>query len=294
MNYFSILFLAIFITFASGASSEEALQQKPVVLSGIERILGKHSSSISDDCKIQIQCALDAFNTVKAKKIVYVSTPITSGKRLYDYMDANGYKTLQDVRGDREAFFQHVVSPNIEKSERVSSALSKQVDGVVIAPTAFENGRHSQKLEAWGQHEFMSMWLSLIDQKVTNLVMLDGWQYSNGSGEEYLWAAMMQMGFAARSDIEIVDEQGTMLNLDKGIKLLYDAFTDVHSRGLKPKNMAETLAALIESEQCYFNKSHSDHTRTHMPAYDRTEIKTIADELHMIFAKDYPELLIGL
>jgi len=185
-----------------------------------------------------------------------------------------------------------VILPNVETSERVAGILSQRIDGVVIAPTAFENGTHSKKMPLWGQSEFMSMWLSLIDQKITNLVMLDGWQYSNGSSEEYLLAVVMQMGFAARSDIQIADEQGDLLNLDQGVKLLFEAFTDVHCRGLKPKNMAETLAALLEAEQCYFEQCIADPTRAYLPVYDRTEIKTIADEFQVICQRDYPEILV--
>lgn len=286
MYIYSRILFSICIILAAAINAETGFEPKNEFPARISRMIAKHNACISDDCKIQIQCALCAFNALKTGQIAYVSTPITSGKRLYDYMYSCGYKTRLNAEADRDAFFQHVIIPNIENSNRMVAAVSLQFDGAVIAPSAFESGFHCEKKLPWGQDEFMSMWLSLIEQKVTRMIMLDGWPYSNGSCEEYLLSAAMQMGFAFRSDIQITDQSGGPLNIDQGIVLLYEAFKDLHNHGFEPVVIAETLSALFEAEQCYFEQCLANPARACLPPYDRTGIKMIADDFLSIFSPE--------
>ncbi|HYD19708.1 MAG TPA: hypothetical protein VEF76_14650 [Patescibacteria group bacterium] len=261
---------------------------------------------LPNEHKLQAQFALAAFSTLKAENIAYISVPITSGPRLYDYMDAKGFKTADEAKADHDAFFRNVVEPNLAQGVAGANEWVAKLDGAVIAPAEFEKRLRIQKAISWGQDAFMGMWVPLIDEKVTHMVMLDGWQYSNGSGEEYLQAVLMQMGRRPRSNIEIVDGKGNEISLSQGIKLIADAFVEITGRGMKPRNMAETIAILLEAEHRFAIEQKtgsvaeppatspgalSKHTEFNVSPYDRAVIEKCAKEVRDILVRDYPDIL---
>lgn len=267
------------------------------------------TNDLPNEHKLQAQFALAAFSTLKAENIAYISVPITSGQRLYDYMEAKGFKTADEAKADHDAFFKNVVEPNLAQGVKGSDEWVHKLDGAVIAPAEFEKRLRIQKAINWGQDAFMGMWVPLIDEKVTHMVMLDGWQYSNGSGEEYLQAVLMQMGRRPRSNIDIVDAKGREIPLSEGIRLVAEAFIDLTARGLKPRNMAETIGILLEAEHRFAIEqktgsviepqptspgSIAKHTEFNVPAYDRAEMEKCAKEVRDILSRDYPDILPAL
>lgn len=263
------------------------------------RAIPQRTDDLPDEHKLQVQFALGAFGCVMAKNVMYISVPVTSGKRLYDYMDAKGFKTPEEAKKDRAEFFRNVIQPNIEEGVQLSQDWAKKIDGAVIAPAEFEKCR-GLKGTKWGQDAFMGMWLGVIDDKVTTMVMTDGWQYSDGAGEEYLQAVLMKMGRRGRNDIEILDARGSPLTLEQGVQLLSDAFNDLHARGLNPRNMAATLSRLIEAEYRYsveqdYGQSAEPSPASYsvypnMPAYDRAPIVANAKALRKVFAEHYADI----
>jgi hypothetical protein len=255
----------------------------------------RRDRDIPEDRKLQSGFALGAFSTLRAKEVVYISEPITSGKRLYEFMDLKGYKSIEEAKQDADAFFKSVVAPNIAEGEKAANAWEGKTRGVVIATADFEKNVRGHKAQQWGQDDYMSMWISLVDKKVTHMVMVDGWQYSNGSGEEYLEAALMQMGDRDRANIKITDERGKTLHLHEGMKLLSDAFDDVRGRGLDCRNMAETLARLVVAEQRYAAEEVTLQAQGAVPAYrmqyDRKKADAVGDHVREVLKADFPDVL---
>jgi hypothetical protein len=258
----------------------------------------------TDDClpehMIQAQFALAAFSTIKAENLVYVSVPITSGPRLYEYMHKMGFKTPDEAKKDHDEFFKHVVQPNLADGVRESEAWTHKINGAVVAPAEFEKRLRGKEVLEWGQDDFMGMWIPLIDEKITDMVMLNGWEYSNGSGEEYLQAVLMQMGRRPRNNMDIVDQKGDVLPLDKGIEMVANAYKHVTSLGLKPRNMAETLSLLLEAEERFAaeqatgrapeTRPNEQRPGPNVPAYDSKKVETIRREMLPRIAKDFPDI----
>ncbi len=259
------------------------------------------TDNLPQEHQIQAHFALAAFATLKAKAVGYVSVPITSGKRLYDYMEEKGYTHQDQAKKDHDAFFKHVVTPNLEAGIQASETWTRKLDGIILAPAEFEKRLRGENIANWGQDDFMGMWIRLINEKVTHMILVDGWEYSNGSGEEYLQAALMQMGRGERSDIAIIDAEGKEITPDKGIALLGKAFISLNSKGMRPRNMAETLAILLETEQRYdFERSFGRSAEPggekagkyqDLPKYDRKEILAIGAEVREILAKNYQDIM---
>lgn len=255
---------------------------------------------LPDEHKIQAHFAISAFNTLKAKEIAYISVPITSGRRLYDYMQQKGFKTQAEAKADRQAFYDHVMGPNFAAAIAQSEAWTDKINGAVIAPAEFEKRLHKNGIYNWGQDDYMGMWVQMIEDKVTHMVMTDGWEYSNGSGEEYLLAVLMQMGRCKRTDMKILDGDGKPLTLDRGIELLSNAFVELNGRGIRTRNMAETLSILFEAEQRYafertFAASAEPDGRIKtaqdtVPAYNRATVKKAAASVKNIMQTHYPDI----
>jgi hypothetical protein len=262
-----------------------------------------------DTHTIQAQFALAAFSTLKAENLTYVSVPITSGPRLYQFMEKYGVATLAEAKKDHERFLAEVIEPNMADGVKQSGYWSEKLKGAVIAPAEFDGRLY----RAWGKvqwnaDDFMGMWVPLIEEKITNMAMLNGWEYSNGCGEEYLTATLMQMGRRPRSNITVNDaEEGRLLNLDEGIGLMANAFKDIISRGIFPRNMAETLGILLESERRFYTERNAGFvfepaatspgahelrkTNPTLEPYDHGKVRAIAAEVEPLINKHFPDIM---
>lgn len=272
----------------------------------------ERTQDLPDEHKLQAQFALAAFATIKAKNVSYISVPITSGPRLYDYMTKYGFTTPEEAKADHDLFFREVVEPNLDQGVEGSHYWVEKLHGTVIAPAEFEGRlRRQWGVIDWGQDDFMGMWVPMIDEKVTNMVMLNGWEYSNGSGEEYLQAVLMQMGRRPRGDITIMDgEEGRPIHLDEGVALMANAFKDVLARGIKPDNMAQTLGILLKAEERFYeekttgkvaeppatspNAHEPGKTAPTLPDYDHEKIRAIAKEVEPLIRKHFPGVMAKL
>ena len=260
--------------------------------------------------KLQAQFALAAFATIKARNVTYVSVPITSGPQLYSFMDQHGFKTQDEAKKDRPQFLKEVIEPNMARGVAGAQRWTEKEGTAVIAPAEFDGALYRAWGAGvhWGPNDFMGMWVPLIDEKVTNMAMLDGWQYSNGCGEEYLQAVLMQMGRRPRSNITIVDgEDDTPIRLDQGISMMADAFKDILSRGIRPRNMAETLGILLEAEDRFYWEKMTGfvlepaavspgaatprQTKPSVPDYDHDKVRKIAAEVAPLLAQYFPDVM---
>ncbi len=188
----------------------------------------------------ELQVVNTAFDSIMGTDITYVSTPITSGSRLYRVMDQAGVKTPDELKADKAFFFENVIKHNIDNADDVAKALLKAKGGTIIAPASFE-----AKQLGWGQDEYMGLWLDVIEKKATRIALIDGWEYSNGGAEEYLQAQLMQAGFRDRNNISVIDERGATIRLPVAIRLMGRALEDLHGRGFQPKAIAQVLERSI-------------------------------------------------
>ena len=183
-----------------------------------------------------VKVVATAFRANLAKQHVYISSAITSGNRLYDVAEAMGI-TPQELMADKEMFNTKVKQPNIKDAIALAEKWQKETEGVVVSPAIFE----AREL-GWGQDDYMNLWLmEHIIPQTTKMVMMDGWQYSNGAVKEYLTALLMKAGYGDRQTIDIFDEKGSPLSLDVAYALLTDAAYKLNMLGMPPKTQAQTM-----------------------------------------------------
>jgi len=173
----------------------------------------------------------------KAGSLAYASTAITSGVLMQDTMDSTGW-TESELKANPD-FYHLVIKPNLDRGTALARKIAAVSDRPVVAPSIFEG-----KPQRWSQADYMRMWLAMIEEHVTQMFMLPGWEYSNGGCEEYLKAINMAYGFGPRTDIQPLDPDGRLIPLHVGMEKIAAALVNVHDRGRKAPSLFSTFRGL--------------------------------------------------
>jgi hypothetical protein len=102
----------------------------------------------------------------------YVSTPITSGKVMYE----NDY----DI--------EKIIDINTIDGLKFANEL-KDIDNILLPVELIPTDHYK-----WEQEHFQALWLSIIAEKCKNVYMNDGWEYSNGCSEELVHTFQLRLG----------------------------------------------------------------------------------------------------
>lgn len=119
-------------------------------------------------------------SVIVGRSAVYVSAPITSGKRFAQWLGSRNVEFEPSHPESYAEFRQAVLEPNCEHAQDIIGKLRRQFPNVVIDPTALKD------IDAWTQDDYRYLWARVIEQYATTVVFIDGWQYSNGCCYEFL------------------------------------------------------------------------------------------------------------
>jgi hypothetical protein len=174
-----------------------------------------------------VDLLLLTFSTVVARRTAtYVSTPLTSGQRAFEWHLQNG-ATAAHLSPD---FRERVIEPNRREAAAFADALRVQIAGVVIDPAALPD------VDGWDQADYRFFWGRVIEEYVRQVVFRSGWQYSSGCTYEYF--------VARRAGIEILDEHLDRLPVSRGIRLIDAAVLETRQRGSDTTFLVQVLDAL--------------------------------------------------
>jgi hypothetical protein len=142
---------------------------------------------------------------------LYVSSPITSGKRLADWHIKRDGR-LPDVSDPayREEHSRHVVEPNRLHSQVVVDALRRKFPmRPTIDPSYVDN------FVGWTQDDYRFFWGIVVEKFAERVIFVDGWQYSLGCAYEFL--------VTQRHQIDAFNEEGIKIEIESGTQLIRDA-----------------------------------------------------------------------
>src|SRR5262249_30361444 len=142
---------------------------------------------------------------------------------------------LEQLQANSALFFELVVKPNTARTEAFRKSFSPRALKKVFVPPAVFDGEAE-----WSQPMFMTVFLQLIESRIKRLRARDGWEYSNGCLKEFFLAFMMKAGYRARSDIDIVKQNGTPLDPCEAYRLIFHAMQRI-SKFKRPKLHARVL-----------------------------------------------------
>jgi hypothetical protein len=173
---------------------------------------------------------------IEGRGAVYVSAPITSGRRLVEWGKEYHFDKADPEHQDE--FQREVVGPNREHARQIVRQLRREFPGVLIDPTAMED------IEGWTQDDYRYLWGRIIAHSVKTVVYIDGWQYSNGCAYEFL--------VAWRCPVETLNEELQPLSLEEGLQLIRAAIAELQEAGQKTaflERVAEELESLKAAEE---------------------------------------------
>lgn len=222
-----------------------------------------NTRELSNEMLLDVGIVLKAYSSVLSD-LAYVSMPITSGRILYDIFEEYGVSSLQELNEkDTEVLVKKVIVPNLEMGKKFAHDVETRTDLPVVAPCEFE-----AKKKRWAQDEYMYMWLQFIENKVVEIHMIEGWQYTNGGAEEFTRGIEMQFNFCDRRDVTIFDHNGNEIQITEGVKLISEAIHNINYRGFSPGELPKMVHKLT-SVAGYFNDSLTTASEWHAGmAYD--------------------------
>jgi hypothetical protein len=156
--------------------------------------------------------------TTEPHSVVYLSAPITTGKRFSEWYSRGG-RSLEATHPEyRNGHTEHVIKPNRAHAKALARRLRQREGCVLIDPTAVPD------FDGWTQDDYRTLWARIIERYAKSVVFTDGWEHSNGCAFEFLTA--QRLGLPALA------ESGSPLPLDEGIRLLSIAIADLGKRGV--------------------------------------------------------------
>jgi hypothetical protein len=168
---------------------------------------------------------------VGAKDALYVSSPLTSGWRAFEW-HLNGGRNLSPPERLRR-FADEVVEPNRREAASFAARLRHSELRVVIDPTAVSD------IPGWTQSDYHVFWGDVLARYARTTLFRDGWQFSTGCSYEFF--------VAHREGTEVLDEKGHPLSRGRGIVLLREAIVRVADHGLSADFLVGVHDALSAS-----------------------------------------------
>ncbi len=165
---------------------------------------------------------------IEDRGAVYVSTPITTGRRFVEWRRGAGAALAPSEHRYRQEHDRDVVRRNREHVKPIVRAVRERGWGVVIDPTTVHD------VPGWGQRDYHAFWARVIERYAGTVVFADGWEYSSGCAQEFL--------SAVRVGARLLREDLEPLTIEEGERLIRSAIAALDADGvLSTESLREAL-----------------------------------------------------
>jgi hypothetical protein len=206
------------------------------------KLLSGHSRPAAEDVfppqtsrVAEIDAFLELLRGVLANRsAVYVSAPITSGRRFVEWYARRENSDVSSEEYQRD-HVQSVIGPNRSAAVALVKKARDVTSGPVIDPTAVGN------IEGWTQGDYRTAWARVIEKFANTVVFSTGWEFSNGCSYEFL--------VATKAGIKTLDDMWRPLDPRRALALLSTAIDELSSRNLPVeflRGLAADLATLTD------------------------------------------------
>ncbi len=190
----------------------DATVQKPETIAG--QILEQYKKYEQVTREIEIACW--AQKMVVAKSFPYKSGPITGSRSLYAAMKEHGVRRKEDLPKE---VYDRIRRENVERSQKLEQEWIAENEGPVLLPGKLGSD------DVWSQRDYVDLSKEIMRLKATEFIFEDGWEYSNGSVEEYLLALRLKK--------PMFDQRENPLKKEKALELLATAVNEIHQAFLE-------------------------------------------------------------
>lgn len=174
---------------------------------------------------------------LKDNKIVYVSTPITTGETFINWYSSIGKNMDKNSNEYRESKAKNVIVPNVSNAKECVKKMRQTTNNLIIDPTNLES-----ELVQWSQEQFYQFWDRVIKDLVNEIIFLDGWEYSIGCCHEYL--------SAIKNNIEVYNQYSKLLCIEEAKWKIEKSISVYKSIELQAANkLTNILSDLMKYEE---------------------------------------------
>ncbi|SKA70885.1 hypothetical protein [Desulfobaculum bizertense] len=163
---------------------------------------------------------LSILASVIPHKAIYISTPITSGKRLIKYLQ---HFEKDGISNDNYLHFlkHEVIEPNCRAGREFAQKVRSKTSLPAIEPTCFFQ-------KEWTQKDYLLFWELVIQHYAQEVWFNEGWQFSNGCTYEFY--------IALREQLPAKDHSGKIISRKKASMLLSESIEELkrHNRDPTP------------------------------------------------------------
>lgn len=185
----------------------------------------------------QIRVALTMIRcTLPADKAIYVSTPITNGKRLLPWRASLPECVKQDKQAYEALLLDNIIKPNTHDGHLFAQQVRVQTGRPVIDPTPF-------MADDWTQADYIEFWSCVIEDYAAEVWFNDGWEYSNGCAQEYL--------VALKCGIPTLDSNGQALPVHRACAMLDSViplYQDMEVSAMVLRSVTASIKAFIHTQ----------------------------------------------
>jgi hypothetical protein len=167
---------------------------------------------------------------IRHRDAVYVSVPITTGKRFLEWRRGLGAGLSPSRRRYQREHAFHVVEPNRRHVKPIIALVEERLKRIVIDPTTLGH------VPNWTQADYHAFWTQVIERYVSTVVFMDGWEFSSGCTYEFLTAVHV--------GAQLLREDLTPLRLEEGEQLIQDAIAALDDEVLPTAPLREALGAI--------------------------------------------------
>lgn len=187
------------------------------------------------------------------KELLYASVPITSGKHYYELL-------LQNPKRNKEEIRDISISDNYNEGWKFVQGIIKRTDKPVLYPADMIPTHNN-----WEQPHFQALWLSIIGEKCSEVHMQKGWEYSNGSSEEFTHTYQLRLGLPRCTEnlifyntkeseeyarerlrnMNVFDHTGKIISAEEGYNKMGTAIKWIKESGFNPSKI-ENSRNLLE------------------------------------------------
>lgn len=156
------------------------------------------------------------------QQIIYASSPITTGKRMYNFFRKHKVGSVAELdKIDPAVYVEKIRKPNLVDGLMFGRDLRKLGYTSVIIPGVFF-------AEGWTQEHYISLWEQIIIKYADAVHFNKDWQYSDGCVTEFLIALQHN---------KKLWEGKKMLDPKDGLKKIKKAIEELDKKGISTKNL---------------------------------------------------------
>lgn len=122
--------------------------------------------------QLEIDCLIEFCESIiKENKVTYISTPISTGKLFNEWKEKNSH--LTGVEYKEKHYKEVILQSKITSANARLELLKQNPNKIYVNPTTVFHAE-------WRQNDYLVFWKEFINIFVEEIVVLDGWQFSNG------------------------------------------------------------------------------------------------------------------